>query len=868
VDTFRSYLPGILAAFLFASANVAAAVSQETNPVIRHPSAATVQPSLHRVLVKLRASTLSTPSSGRAQAKLATAAAAAAADAQLKAQEFAQAQALAVRVNLTLKQSREITTGLHAMQLQPFPGETIADTLARLQADPAVEYAVADQQRYPHAVPNDPLFTSQWYLQSAQPSGIDAESAWDTTTGRNDLVIADVDTGIRYDHPDLNSSTVNRLLPGYNFISDPVVANNTEGRDADASDLGDWISSSDLQNPIFANCTVANSSWHGTRVVGILGAIANNSTGITGITWTGKILPVRALGKCGGLDSDILDAMRWAAGLHVTGAPDNPSPAQVINLSLGGTGACSAAQQQVVSEILALGVLIVASAGNEGGPVDSPANCVGVAGVAGLRNVGTKVGFSSLGPQVALSAPGGNCVNTSGACLFSLDTTSNTGTTVPAASTYTDQTNTNLGTSFSAPMVSAIAGLMASVNGNLQPAQLIARLKEGAKPFPASSASVPVCHVPSGSSDLQTAECSCTTQTCGAGMANAPGAVNAALRPIAAVTVPVGVAGGQNVVLQGAGSAAACGHSIATYTWSNVTSSTNAIQGANSSTATVLAPSSGNFTVRLTVTDDAGREDTADVVVSPTSATTAAPATAVNTLGCPKPVSVAINPTSASLEAGGATETFTAVISNSLDSTVTWWVNGVSGGNSAVGTISAGGVYTPPSAVPSPATVTVTVISHADSTKSASAQVTLTPPITVAVNPASASVAVAGTQMFTANVANSPNTAVSWQVNGVAGGNTTVGTIASSGMYTAPMTVPSPATVTITAVSAADTNRTGTTQVTITPAVSAATSGGTSGSGASGGGGGGSGGGDMDALTLFAASMVAGAAVWRRRRVH
>lgn len=855
MDTVRSCLVGILAAFFCAASANVAAVSHETNPVQLQP-APPAAGQLHRVLVKLRTNALS--AAGRAAIK-----AGVSRDAQLQAQEFAQAQSLATRVNLTLKQSREITTGLHAMQVQPAPGESIADTLARLQADPAVEYAVADERRYPLALPNDPLFTGQWYLQNTQPAAIDAQTAWDTTTGRSGLVIADVDTGIRFDHPDLNSATLDRLLPGYDFISDPTVANDGDGRDSDASDPGDWIASSDLQNPTFANCTVSNSSWHGTRVVGILGAIANNSTGVAGITWQGKILPVRALGKCGGLDSDILDGMRWAAGLHVNGVPDNPTPAQIINLSLGSTGACTLAQQQVINELVAAGVLIVVSAGNEGGPVDSPANCNGVAGVAGLRNVGTKVGFSSLGPQIALSAPGGNCVNTSGACLFSLDTTSNTGTTVPAASTYTDQTNSNLGTSFSAPMVAAIAGLMASVNGNLQPAQLIARLREGAKAFPVSSDStVPNCHVPSGSSDLQTAECNCTSQTCGAGMANAPGAINAALRPIAAVAVPANVAAGQNVVLPGSGSAAACGHSISSYSWTNLTSQ-DPIQGANSSTATVVA--SGNFTVRLTVTDDAGRQDTADVVISTTAATTSAPAIASNALGCPKPVTVAISPATATVEANGGTQLFAATIGNSLDSTVTWQVNGVTGGNSTTGTVSAGGLYTAPTSLPSPATVTVTAVSHADATKAAAAQVTVSPMITVAVSPASASVAVSGTQAFSATVTSSSNTAVTWQVNGVAGGNTTVGTISSSGMYTAPMTVPSPSTVTVTAVSAADTARSGTTQVTITPPTSAATSG--SSSGGSSAGGGSSGGGDMDALTLLAVTLAAGAAAWRRRRV-
>src|ERR1700674_61649 len=246
------------------------------------------------------------------------------------------------------------------------------------------------------------------------------------------------------------------------------------------------------------------------------------------MAWSGWILPVRVLGKCGGYDSDILAAMAWAAGMRVTGAPDNPYPARVLNMSLGASGSCPAAYQQIVDELVVVGVLVVVSAGNEGGPVDAPANCIGVAGIAGLRHVGTKVGFSSLGPEIALSAPAGNCVTTDAGqpCLFSIETTTNSGTTVPATNIYTDDTNFNVGTSFSAPIVSGIAGLMLGVNGNLTSGQLSARLQAGAtSPFPVSSDStVPACHVPAGPSDLQTRECSCTTSVCGAGMANAYGA--------------------------------------------------------------------------------------------------------------------------------------------------------------------------------------------------------------------------------------------------------------------------------------------------------------------------------------------------------
>ncbi len=861
----RSYLAGVLAALSIAATHAAAATN-ERNPVRTRPPAVS-ESAEHRILVRLRPA-----AAAEAHAQALSIQAKAARGAQAAANSTLQS--LALRSSLTFRQSREITNGLHLLQVQPAAGESINATLERLRADPSVETAEIDQRRFAHAVPNDPLFTGQWYEQATQPAGIDAVTAWDTTTGRGDIVIAELDTGVRYEHPDLLAASANgRLLPGYDFITDPTVANDGNGRDSDASDPGDWVTSADAATPAFSGCTVENSSWHGTRVAGILGALSNNATGITGITWQPKILPVRVLGKCGGVDSDILDAMRWAAGLHVTGVPDNTHPAQIINMSLGGTGACTSAEQTVINEVVAAGVTVIVSAGNEGGPVDSPANCAGVAGIAGIRQVGTKVGFSSLGPEAALAAPAGNCVNASGACLFSIDTTINNGTTTPSTNGYTDQLNPNLGTSFSAPIVAGIAGLMTSVNSNLRPAQLIARLKEGAKTFPVSSdPAIPNCHVPASSTDLQTSECNCTTQTCGAGMANAPGALKAALRPIAAIAVPATVAAGQNVSLSGAGSAAACGHAVTTYAWSNVTNTTNPIQGANTSTAVVVAPASGSITVRLTVTDDAGRTDSADVVVSATSATTSAPSNA-STGMCP-PVAITVTPATASVMVGTGTRTFTAVVTNTSNAAVTWSVNGVAGGNSAVGTISTTGAYTAPASVPTPATVTVTATSAADTTKSASSQVTISSPISVSVSPTTASVQTGMTQSFSATVTGTGNMMVSWSVNGVAGGNSTVGMISSSGVYTAPTTVPNPAVVTVAAVSAADSTKSASAQTTVVASTSAASGGGNSSSGSSStsstgsGATGGGGGGPMDPLTLVACALIAGCAAYRRGHVR
>jgi hypothetical protein len=359
--------------------------------------------------------------------------------------------------------------------------------------------------------------------------------------------------------------------------------------------------------------------------------------------------------------------------------------------------------------------------------------------VAGLRHAGTKVGYSSLGPEVALSAPAGNCP-TGSPCTYPITTTINQGTTTPGANGYTDQVNSpNLGTSFSAPLVSGIAGLMLAVNGNLSSAQLIARLKEGSQPFPQTSPGTvpppPMCHVPTGPSDVQASECICTLdgRTCGAGMANASGALGAALRPVAAVKVPASVAPGMNVTLDASGSRAACKHTIASYQWAS-SDPAHPVTSSTGPSTTVTAPATGTFSVTLTVTDDAGKTDPATVTVGSTAATSSAPATA-GTNAClaairvPSPVTVSVSPTSGSLQVGsGNTQSFTATVGDTLNTQVTWQVNAITGGNATVGTISTAGVYTAPATLPSPTTVTVTAISSADSTRSASATVTITAP--------------------------------------------------------------------------------------------------------------------------------------------
>ncbi len=775
----------------------AVAHGQEANPVLRHPASDAAE---GRVLVKFR----DAGTTGRVQAQAAT----------------DRVAALATRTGIRFRSSRPLGTQWHVVELDPTA--SMPEQLVRILADDTVETATLDQRRYPHAVPNDPLYpgsTGQWYLQTnaVNVAAINAEQAWDTTTGTASVVIAVLDTGVRYDHPDLGAiAQGGRLLAGYDFVSDQRMAGDGDGRDADPTDPGDFLTSAEksANATFFASCDVGNSSWHGTRTTGIIGARTNNATGIAGTTWAPSIVPVRVLGKCGGFDSDIIDGILWGAGIHVAGVPDNAFPAQIENLSLGGTGACGQAYADAIAAAAARGTVVVVSAGNEGGPVDAPANCPGAVGVAGLRHIGTKVGFSSLGNEIALSAPGGNCVNVSGGpCLFPINTTTNLGTTTPGANSYSDQLSPSVGTSFSAPIVSGIAGLMLSVNGRLGAAQLRSRLREGAAtPFPVSSdPTIPMCHVPTSAADVQASECSCTTDTCGAGMANAPGAVLAALRPIAVVVPPTTVSAGQSVTLPAGTSTAASGHTLASYAWTG----SIVVTPPDQATGMVLAPTSGSAQVCVTVTDDAGRQDTAEVLLTPTSA--AVVSIAGNTNPCAVlPVTVTVAPPTVTIQTN-ATQQFAATVANSTNTAVNWSVNNMPGGSATVGTVSATGLYTAPS-VTSNLVVSVSAAWAGDASRVGSAQVTVIPvPVTVDVTPSSATVQAGGTQQFSAVVSNSSNSAVNWSVNGIAGGDTNVGTISAAGLYTAPTSVSASTVVAVTAAWSGDATRTGSSTVTVNP---------------------------------------------------
>ena len=573
-----------------------------------------------------------------------------------------QAQALGDRIGVPLTAGIGLSDRSHVVLAR---GLSSASLAARIAEQKDVEYAVVDERKHIVTVPNDSFYASravtsnsggpavgQWYLKppgfdgtpaNTAPASINAEQAWDITMGSASVVVAVLDTGLRFDHPDLQG---NNVLAGYDMVSADdngtfTTANDLNGRDADASDPGDWVTQAEIDAATSASdplhgCTAENSSWHGTQTLGLIGAATNNGFGIASVGRKVKVMPVRVLGKCGGFDSDIQAGILWAVGIHVPGVPDNANPAKVVNMSLGGTGICSQAYIDVIAQANLAGAVVVASAGNSARhPVGTPANCPGVIAVTGLRHVGDKVGFSDLGPEITISAPGGNCVNigTGSPCLYPIMTTSNSGATAPAigaaGAIYTDSFNASLGTSFSAPIVAGTIALMLSVQPAMTPATIKTTLQATARAFPTSggtvsistttvapTASSPVglaatepaqCVAPTSSSADQL-ECYCTTSTCGAGMLDAYAAVTAA-------------AGG------GVIPPTSFPRRVVSYSWTLIDGGgiVTTLTGANTQFVSATPTAAGTFTVGLATTDDLGVVSTTSSVVTVAAAPVVTP---------------------------------------------------------------------------------------------------------------------------------------------------------------------------------------------------------------------------------------------------
>ncbi|VAW75537.1 hypothetical protein MNBD_GAMMA13-974 [hydrothermal vent metagenome] len=432
-----------------------------------------------------------------------------------------------------------------------------ADRIATEMALRAGVISVQPNKRfYPALTPNDPSYPAgsgplpslgQWYLFDAI-AGIRMPAAWDISTGSSNVIIAVLDTGI-IDHRDLDPA---RVLPGYDFFSNSGQDNDgIPGRDNNPDDPGDAVNAGDCGPGEPAK----NSSWHGLSVAGVAVATSNNSMVIAGIDFSAQLLPVRVLGRCGGELSDVADAIRWAAGLPVINVPANLNPANVINLSLSGTGACSSVEQDAINAAVAAGSVIVVAAGNDDGTniVNiSPANCANVIVVGAIAKDGKLAAYANVGLAVDLTAPGGDTpvpgdpANPSNGILV----LSNDGTTVPGA----DALDVVQGTSFTTPQVSAVSSLILALDSTLTPAEVEVIIKATTRGFP---------------------DASCDQAQCGTGVLDAVAALSVALNPgtivadqppLASVGGPYIANSGVPIIFDGFGSFDPDGGSL-TYAW-------------------------------------------------------------------------------------------------------------------------------------------------------------------------------------------------------------------------------------------------------------------------------------------------------------
>lgn len=403
----------------------------------------------------------------------------------------ATVSALAQRTGQALTLKR-VTNGNRALVLLPV-GTTAASLAAvsvAASADASVRSAERVQVLRHQWIPNDTIWAQQWALGTGA-GGIRAALAWDLTPSGS-VAVAVIDTGIR-SHPELDG----KRMAGYDMIRDQVIAGDGDGRDPDATDPGDYDDGLDC-----SSLHDFMSSWHGTHVAGIIAASSNNGEGIAGVAPNARIVPVRALGRCGGTLEDVADAIRWAAGVPVAGVPNNPNPAKVLNLSLGGYAPCGANMQSAIDGAINRGAVVVASAGNEAALAADhvPANCKGVIAVAAGNLLGDLSSYSNFGKGIAIIAPGGDSGDLPGVI-----STLNGGTTQPGVPSYA----TYSGTSMAAPHVAGVVALMLTRDPALSAGQVINRLLGASRSFVAGS------------------DCAAAPGACGAGLLDAPNAVAA-----------------------------------------------------------------------------------------------------------------------------------------------------------------------------------------------------------------------------------------------------------------------------------------------------------------------------------------------------
>ena len=400
-----------------------------------------------------------------------------------------------------LQLHKSISTQLHVVLTDRGLSRTeMQQLIGQLLRDPQVEYAEIDQRIQPQFLPNDPLYGPlQWNLQppgQGKEGGANLPGAWDSARGEvapgQGVVVAVIDTGLR-PHADL----ADRLLPGYDFVSDADIANDLDGQwDSDASDPGDWISLRDSESPAFSGCAISPSSWHGTMMAGTIAAVMGNSLGLAGIAPGARLLPVRVFGKCGGYLSDVITGVYWAVGLELPSLPDlmrappvNPYPARVINLSMAAEGSCSAAFQEAVNRARGRGAVVVAATGNHNGQaidpgLSQPANCQGVISVTAHTRRGDLASYANASASTTLSAPGGGpglqLLASDGDSITSLG---NSGLTSPLSDSYEEVRGTSIATAH----VSGVVALLLGLQPSLSPDQVRTVLIRSARAYPADS---------------------------------------------------------------------------------------------------------------------------------------------------------------------------------------------------------------------------------------------------------------------------------------------------------------------------------------------------------------------------------------------
>lgn len=382
-----------------------------------------------------------------------------------------QMNVLTQRAGVSLRHIRRLANGSQLLKIENRQfGNRMSDIISALNNDINVEYAEADKKMYPLLVPDDSRYNEQWHYYEAT-GGLNLPTAWDTAQGTG-VVVAVIDTGY-LPHADLAAN----ILPGYDMISDLTISQDGDARDSDASDNGDWAPA----GACYTGSPATNSSWHGTHVSGTIAAVTNNNSGVAGVAYKSKVLPVRVLGRCGGYTSDIADGIIWAAGGTVSGVPANANPAQVLNLSLGGSGSCSITTQNAINTARGLGATVVIAAGNSNTNASNsnPANCNGVVTVAATDRNGGRAYYSNFGSVVDVAAPGGDVTTGSANGILS---TLNSGRTSPSTDSYAFYQ----GTSMATPHVAGAAALLYEVDPAITPDEVETILKSSSRSFPAT----------------------------------------------------------------------------------------------------------------------------------------------------------------------------------------------------------------------------------------------------------------------------------------------------------------------------------------------------------------------------------------------